>query len=90
MSFMIEDDSVLVEYNKIWNKIKKTLNIKFQIMSVYDEIYIKTKVKEFNAVVNTDFYGGNVSKEGVQQTCIACISINSVMKIKKRIIHKFM
>ena len=24
MSFMIEDDSVLVKYNEIWNKIKKT------------------------------------------------------------------
>ena len=28
MSFMIEDDSVLVKYNEIWNKSKNTLNIK--------------------------------------------------------------
>ena len=28
MSFVIKDDSVLVKYNEIWNKIKKTLNIK--------------------------------------------------------------
>ena len=26
MSFMINDDSILVKYNKIWNKIKRTLN----------------------------------------------------------------
>ena len=47
MSFMIEDDSILTKYNEIWNKIKKTLNIKFHSMPVYDEKYIKTKV-EFN------------------------------------------
>ena len=43
---MINDDNVLVQYNEIWNKIKKTLNIKFHSMSVYDEKYIKAKVRE--------------------------------------------
>ena len=34
MSFMIKDDSVLVKYNEIWNKFKKTLNTKFHTMPV--------------------------------------------------------
>ena len=90
MSFMIEDDSVLVKYNEIWNNVKKILNIKFHSMPVYDEKYIKTKIKEFNGVVNTNFWGNKILKEGVHHTCIACISIDSVMKMKKkRIIHKF-
>ena len=42
---MIEDNSVLIKYNEIWNKIKKTLNIKFHSMPAYDEKYIKAKVK---------------------------------------------
>ena len=29
MYFMIRDDNVLVKYNKIWNKVRKTLGIKF-------------------------------------------------------------
>ena len=45
MSFMVEDDSVWVKYNEIWNKIKNTLNITFYSMPVYDEKYIKAKVK---------------------------------------------
>ena len=57
MSFMIEDDIVLVKCNEIWNKIKKTLNIKFHSMPVYDEKYINAKVREFNGVVNTNFWG---------------------------------
>ena len=38
MSFLIKDDDILVKHNEIWNKIKKTLNIKFHSMSIYDEI----------------------------------------------------
>ena len=34
---MIEDDSVLVKYNEIWNSVKRTLNKKFHSMPVYDE-----------------------------------------------------
>ena len=54
---MIEDDSVLFKYNEIWNKIKKILNIKFHSMHVYDEKYIKAKLKEFNGIVNANFWG---------------------------------
>ena len=44
MSFLIKDD-VLDEYNEIWNKIKEKLNIKFHSMPIYDEKYIKAKVR---------------------------------------------
>ena len=41
MSFVIEDDDVLDEYNEIWDLIKEKLNIKFHSMPVYDEKTIK-------------------------------------------------
>ena len=50
MSFRIEDDSVLVKSNDIWNKIKGLLGIKFHSKPVYGEKYIKTKVKAFNGL----------------------------------------
>ena len=53
-------------------------------MPIYDEKYIKVKVKEFNAVVNTVFWNDIVPKEGVHYTCIACISIDSVIKMEKK------
>ena len=52
MSFMIKDDRVLDKYSEIWTRIKKTLNIKFNSMAVYDQKYIKAKVREFNDVIN--------------------------------------
>ena len=84
MSFVIKDDDVLDQYNGIWDEIKKTLNIKFGSMPVYDEKYIKAKEREFNGVIKTNFLGGEITKESRHYTCSACIAINSVTTIEKR------
>ena len=78
-----KDGDVLDKYNEIWNKIKKALNIKFHSIPVYDEKYIKPKVGEFNGVIKTNLLGDEIPKENVHYTCIACITINSVMRMKK-------
>ena len=84
MSFVIKDDDVLDKYNEIWDKIKETLSIKFHSMPVYDEKYIKAKVREFNGVIKTNFLGDEIPKENVHYACIACITIDSVMRMKKK------
>ena len=84
MSFVIKDDDVLDKYNEIWDKIKETLSIKFHSMPVYDEKYIKAKVREFNGVIKTNFLGDEIPKENVHYACIACITIDSVMKMEKK------
>ena len=68
MSFVIKDDSVLDKYNEIWDKIKETLNIKFHSMPVYDEKYIKSKVREFNGAIETNFFGDKIPKESMHYT----------------------
>ena len=60
------------------------LNIKFHSMPVYDETYIKAKVREFNDVIKTNFLGGEVPKEKMHYTCIACITIDFVMRMEKK------
>ena len=89
MSFMIKNEDVLDKYNEIWNKIEKTLNIKFHSMPVYDEKYIKAKVREFNGAIKTNFLGDEMPKENLYYVCIDCITIDSVMRMKKRIIPMF-
>ena len=84
MPFAIKDDGVLDKYNKIWGKIKGGLNIKFHSMPVYDEKYIKAKVREFNGVIKTNLFGDEITKEKMHYTCIACITINSVMRMEKK------
>ena len=83
MSFFNKDDDVLDKYKEIWNRIKKTLNIKFHSIPVYDEKYIKAQVREFNGVIKTNFLGDEIPKEGVHYACISCITIDSVMRMKK-------
>ena len=83
MSFLIKNDTCPNEYSEIWNNIKEALNIKFHSMSVYDEKYIKAKVREFNGVIKTNFLGDEIPKEALHYACIACITIDSVMKIKQ-------
>ena len=60
MSFIIKDDDVLDEYNEIW--AKGELNMKFHSMLVYDEKYIKAKIREFNGVIKTNFLVDEVQK----------------------------
>ena len=84
MSFVIKDDDVLDKYNEIWDKIKETLSIKFHSTPVYNEKYIKAKVREFNGVIKTNFLGDEVPKENEHYTCIACITIDSVMRMEKK------
>ena len=40
MSFKIEDEGVYLKYTEIWNKIKKSLGIKFHSQPIYDDKYI--------------------------------------------------
>ena len=41
-------------YNKIWDKIKEKLNIKFHSKSVYDETYTKVKARELDGKIKTN------------------------------------
>ena len=63
MSFVIKDDMCLDKYSEIWDKIKDTLNIKFNSMPVQDEKYLKSKARELNGVIETNFLGDEVPKE---------------------------
>ena len=83
-SFIVKDDDIIDKYNEIWDRIKEKLNIKFHSMPVYDQTYIKAKVREFDGVIKTNFLGDGVTKENMHYACIACITINSVMRMEKK------
>ena len=84
MSFMVTNDDVLDKYNEIWGKIKEALNTKLHSMPVYDQKYVKAKVREFNGVIKTNFLDDEIPKENVHYTCIACITIDSAMRVEKK------
>ena len=82
MSFLIKDDEVWDEYDKIWDVIKDKLGIKFHSEAVYEYKFLKGKVGEFDGVIKTNFLVNGVPKENMYYTCIDCITIDSVLRQK--------
>ena len=85
MSFLIKDDDVWEKHDEIWDVIKNKLNIKFRSKPVYDQKYLKAKVREFDSAIKTNSFGNEMPKENLHYTCIPCIAIDSVMKMDKKI-----
>ena len=83
MSFLIKNNEVWEKYEDIWNVIKNKLSIKFNSEPIYENKYLKAKVREFNGNIKTNFLGNNLPKENTHYTCIACITVDFVMKMNK-------
>ena len=67
MSFKIDEDGIYLKYNEIWNKIKELMGgIKLSSGVIYDDQYIKTKVKTFSEMIKTLFDGSEIPKERVE------------------------
>ena len=64
--------------------IKDKLNIKFHSEPVYEYKYLKTKVREFNGEIKTNFLNNVMPKENMHYSCIACITIDSVINFNKK------
>ena len=75
MSFLIKDDEVCEKYKQVWDVIKNKLGIKFHSEPIYDQKYLKAKVRELDGVIKTDL-GHDIPKEKMYYTCIASITID--------------
>ena len=51
---------------------------------MYDDKYIKTKVKTFSSMINTLFSGNEIPRERNHYICIAAICIDSALRIEKK------
>ena len=61
--------------------IKNKLSIKFHSETIYKQKYLKAKVREFDGVIKINFLGNDMPKENMRYTCIACITIDSVLRM---------
>ena len=60
------------------------MGIKFYIEPIYDDKYIKTKVKTFSNVIITLLSGDDIPKERAEYVCISCISVDSVLRVDQK------
>ena len=73
-----------INITKFGIRLEKKINIKFHSEPIYDKKYIKAKVREFDGVIKTNFLGNKVPKENMRYTCIACLTIDSVVRMDKK------
>ena len=79
MSLSIKNNETWEKYEDIWNVIKNKLNIKFNSQPIYENKYLKAKVREFDGNIKTNFLGNDLPKENMYYTRIACITVDSVI-----------
>ena len=66
MSFLIKDDELLEKYNEIREKVKNSIKKEFDSKPVYNEKYLKAKIKPYNGKINTNFHNNKIPREGSQ------------------------
>ena len=76
----------LKNYNKIWEKNFKILNIDFESKPVYgdNDKYIKTKIKIYADGIITNFHNKKIPKEKLPCKCLSIIILDSVIKANKK------
>ena len=86
MSFKVNNKQLLKNYNKIWEKIEKILNINFESKPVYgdDDKYIKTKIKIYADGIITNFHDKKVPKKKSPCKSLSIIILDSVIKANKK------
>ena len=78
-SFCIDEEKLLQKYKAIWTKIEDFKNIKLKALPVYDERYIKTKLRTYGDKAYTNFRGLNVSEDNRECESFTVISIDSLL-----------
>ena len=78
MSFLIKDEKFVEKHNEIWKKVSNIVKKEFDSNPVYNEKYIKTRIKLYNGKINTNFHNNKITKEGSQCICLSVILIDSV------------
>ena len=84
MSFLIKDDELWDRYDEIWYVIKDKLSMEFHSEPVYENKYLKAKVREFDGAIKTKFWGNDMPQQNMHYAFIACITIDSVMNFAKK------
>ena len=57
LSFRIDDVKLLEKYKGVWSKIEYLKNIELKALTVYDDRYIKAKIRISGNKVYTNFHG---------------------------------
>ena len=84
MPFERDDEKLLEKYKNVWTKIEDLKNIRLNMLPVYDDRYIKTKIRTYSDKVYTNFRGFNAPECDTECESFAVISIDSLLVYKNK------
>ena len=79
MSFGIDDQKLLQKYKVAWAKTEDLKNIILNILLVYDDRYIKTKIRSHGDQGYTNVCGLNVPEEDTECESFTVISMRLII-----------
>ena len=84
MSFHIDVKKLLEKYQAIWTKIEDFKNIELNGLPVYDDRYIKSKIRTCGNKVYTDFCSLNVPEDDTECESFTVICIDFLLVYKSK------
>ena len=79
MSFGINDEKLLEKYKAIWTRNEDFKNIELNTLPVYDDRYIKSKIRMYCDKVYTNICGINVPEDYIECESFTVISIDFLL-----------
>ena len=76
MSFRIDNEKLLEKYESIPTKIEELEDIELNALPVYDDRYIKPKIRTYGEKVYIKFRGLNVAENDIECKYFTAISID--------------
>ena len=77
MYFRIDNEKLLEKYKIIWTKIEDFI---FNALPVYDERYVRTKIRTYGDNVYTNFCDLNIPDDDIECECFTVVSITCLRK----------
>ena len=89
MSFHIADEKLLENYKAIWTKSEDLQNIDLNSLPVYENWYLKDKIKTYGHKVYTNFYSSNLPEDSVKCESFTIIYIVLYLLMTTNIAYKY-
>ena len=89
MSFCRDDENLLKKDEAIWTKIENLRNIELNAATVFNDRYMKTKIRTYGDKFYTNFRGLNVPEYDAEYESFTVISIDSLLAWENKYYLKY-
>ena len=78
INLLVNDKEIFKKYSEIWDKVKSLIKKEFDIEPLYNDKYIKTKIRIYYNRVYTNFQYNEIPKDNEYFACLSIILLDSI------------